>query len=88
MYNVWRSEKVSGMIDNRPYFSAWQRYLIVQRIMTLTGDADAFSFDSWLAKDNPVDPIRDGVATRSSFCLESGSVPLYPMTNPPIVIDE
>ncbi len=28
LFNRWRSEEVSCMIDNRPYFSAWQRALI------------------------------------------------------------
>jgi len=37
MFNRWRSEKISCMIDNRFYFSTWQRYIIVNRIMTLAG---------------------------------------------------
>ncbi|MEE3405061.1 MAG: 3-oxoacyl-[acyl-carrier-protein] synthase III C-terminal domain-containing protein, partial [Acutalibacteraceae bacterium] len=32
LFNKWRSEKVSCMIDNRCYFSTWQRILIVKRI--------------------------------------------------------
>ena len=59
IYGRWRSEKVSCMIDNRFYFSAWQRYLIAKRIFTLSGDAASFTFESWLAKDITTDPVRD-----------------------------
>ena len=66
MFGRWRSEKISCMIDNRFYFSAWQRYLIAKRIFTLSGDAASFNFESWLAKDVTVDPVRD---------VTSGSAP-------------
>lgn len=66
MFGRWRSEKISCMIDNRFYFSAWQRYLITKRIFTLSGDSASFSFESWLAKDVTVDPVRD---------VTSGSAP-------------
>ena len=69
MYGAWRSERVSGMMDNRQYFSAWDRYLIVQRIMTLSGDLASFSFDNWLAKDVTIDPVRD-LPTRSDWVLD------------------
>ena len=59
MFGRWRNERISCMIDNRLYFSAWQRYLIAKRILTLSGDLDNFSFDSWLAQDRTDDPIRD-----------------------------
>ena len=59
LYGRWRSEKISCMIDNRTYFSAWQRYLITKRIFTLSDDLDSFSFESWLANDVTVDPVRD-----------------------------
>lgn len=69
MYGCWRSERASGMMDNRQYFSAWQRYLIVKRIMTLSGDLASFSFDSWLAKDVTIDPVRD-LETRSAWEMD------------------
>ena len=57
LYGRWRSEMISCMIDNRCYFSAWQRMLIVKRIMSLSGSTfDAASF--W-ANDVTVDPVRD-----------------------------
>ena len=74
MYGAWRSERVSGMMDNRQYFSAWDRYLIVKRIMTLSGDLASFSFDSWLAKDVTIDPLRD-LGTRSGWALDPALSP-------------
>ncbi len=55
--NRWRSEKISCMIDNRFYFSTWQRALIVKRIMQLAGGS--FELYDFVAKDNPADPVRD-----------------------------
>ena len=57
MFNRWRSERISCMIDNRFYFSTWQRMIIVKRIMTLCGGT--FDVDSFWAKDDPTDPVRD-----------------------------
>ena len=57
MFNRWRSERVSCMIDNRFYFSTWQRMIIVKRIMTLSGST--FNVNSFWAKDDPTDPVRD-----------------------------
>ena len=59
MFNRWRSERISCMIDNRFYFSTWQRYIIVNRIMTLSGLAP-IDFLTFLDNDNPTDPVRDG----------------------------
>lgn len=57
----WRSERVSCMIDNRFYFSTFQRELIVRRIMTLAGEE--FNEASFWAKDVPYDPVRDIVSS-------------------------
>ena len=59
MFRRWRNERISCMIDNRFYFSAWQRYLIAKRILTLSGDVSSFNYAAWLAKDVPEDPVRD-----------------------------
>ena len=56
-FGRWRSEKISCMIDNRFYFSTWQRMLIVKRIMTLSGST--FDPASFWAKDVTIDPVRD-----------------------------
>ncbi|MCQ2135405.1 MAG: M64 family metallo-endopeptidase [Bacteroidales bacterium] len=37
-YGVYRSEKDCCMVDNRPYFSAWCRYLLYKRIRTLSDE--------------------------------------------------
>lgn len=57
MFGRWRSEKISCMIDNRCYFSTWQRILIVKRIMEKTGGV--FSLDTFFASDYTNDPVRD-----------------------------
>ena len=64
IYHRWRSEKISCMIDNRPYFSTWQRILIVRRIMDKSGET--FSMDDFIAKDVTVDPIRPVVSATAS----------------------
>ena len=58
MFNRWRSEKISCMIDNRFYFSTWQRYLIVNRIMSLAG-LPAVSVSDFITNDEAKDPLRD-----------------------------
>lgn len=56
----WRSEMVSCMIDNRFYFSLWQRMLIVKRIMSLAGET--FNLQDFYDNDVPYDPTRDSQA--------------------------
>jgi hypothetical protein len=85
--NRWRSERISCMIDNRFYFSTFQRELIVKRIMSLAGAS--FDFDAFWAKDVAVDPVRDVVS--SSVMGETDPVPPRPMPLllPPVLhIDE
>lgn len=62
MFYRWRSEKISCMIDNRFYFSTWQRYIIVNRIMTLAG-LPAKTLQQFLENDVPEDPVRDIVGS-------------------------
>lgn len=88
MFKIWRSEKISCMIDNRPYFAAWQRYLIAKRIMTLAGEGDSFSFDSWLALDKTDDPIRDNVSSSATRSLPPGPVFYEPPLPPPVMIED
>ena len=59
MFNRWRSERISVMIDNRFYFSTWQRYLVANRIMTLAG-LSSLSVSEFLDNDVMMDPLRDG----------------------------
>ena len=77
MYGRWRSEMLSCMIDNRFYFSTWQRMLIVQRIMTLSGST--FDVESFWANDVTTDPVRD---TNVSSVMGDISLPVQIM--PPL----
>lgn len=86
VFNRWRCEEVSCMIDNRPYFSAWQRVLIAKRILGLAGET--FSLNAHLSVDVPEDPVRDVVS--SPVILPSTKAPatLRPMLPPPELIDD
>lgn len=88
MFNAWRSERVSCMIDDRQYFSAWQRYLIVKRIMTLSGDLSSFSFDRWLAKDVTIDPLRDLPTRLGPWWEPDPSIPAVGYPAPPGFVEE
>jgi hypothetical protein len=92
MFGAWRSERISCMIDNRQYFSFWQRYLIVDRIMKLAGQS--YTFDTFLAKDTCYDPVRDGAsnapAARSATDASGrqdnqDDLPLMPLLPPPVL---
>ena len=81
------------MIDNRPYFSTWQRILIVRKIMEKAGET--FDMDDFLAKDVTLDPIRPVVSAtasaeeRSRILRKARSqallVPEEPMLPPPVI---
>ena len=88
MFKIWRSEKTSCMIDNRPYFSAWQRYLIAKRIMTLAGEGENFSFDSWLALDKTDDPLRDNESSSTTRSIVTGPIHFAPPLPPPVLIED
>lgn len=83
--NRWRSERVSCMIDNRFYFSTFQRELIVKRIMTLAGAS--FNESEFWAKDVPIDPVRDIIA--SPVMGEDDGIPPrpMPMLPPPRIVE-
>jgi hypothetical protein len=86
MFYRWRSERISCMIDNRFYFSTWQRWLIVNRILTLSGESEA-NLATFLSHDDPSDPLRDG---GSPSLLPDGlvnSIPPrpVPMCPPPVM---
>ena len=93
IFNRWRSEKISCMIDNRPYFSAWQSVLIAQRISTLAGVT--FDLDTFLANDDPTDRVRDGAKRSSGGSARggdsvnaSGPLTYLPPLPPPELIDD
>lgn len=60
-YGVWRSEENSCMNNNVPYFNAQSRWVIVNRIMNLSGRE--FTVQDFMEADHPVLP---DAATRSA----------------------
>ena len=86
IFNKWRSEIISCMIDNRQYFSTWQRMLIVKRIMQLTGME--FSYDSFFSKDITTDPIRDVVSSPVLGIDPTRPVHEVPLLPPPVLTEE
>ena len=85
VYNLWRSEKISCMMDNRPYFSAWQRILIVKRIKGLSGSG--FSLNDFFDRDVTTDPVRESIQT-TPRTISHGPAPIVvPMPAPPILYD-
>ena len=86
MFGRWRSEMISCMIDNRFYFSTWQRMLIVRRIMSLSGSTfDAASF--W-AKDVTTDPVRDVSSNPAPGDVRRRAVHEVPLLPPPVLNEE
>ena len=87
--NRWRSEMVSCLIDNRPYYSTWQRVLIAKRITELAGDT--FNFASYMANDVMFDPVRDqddSSLNLSKGVNTQGPITIMPPTAPPVLIDD
>ena len=82
MFGRWRSEMISCMIDNRYYFSTWQRMLIVKRIMSLSGSE--FNASSFWEKDVTTDPVRDVQSSKvmGGIELPHREMPLLP---PPVL---
>ena len=83
IFNKWRSEKISCMIDNRCYFSAWQRILIVKRILLLAGKT--YSATDFFAKDKTLDPVRDQASSPVSGWTGVDAGPLMPPLPPPVL---
>ena len=82
---IWRSEEISCMDDNRAYFSAYQRYLIVQRIFGIVGEA--FDYDTFLANDKQYNDIQNGIEFAGTEGLLSTSFdglnPIYNASSAP-----
>ena len=89
MFYRWRSERISCMIDNRFYFSTWQRYIIVNRIMTLAGLPDK-TLAEFLVNDVPEDPLRDisGSPVMSPDGVSYLPPRPVPMLPPPIYVED
>ena len=89
IFNFWRSERISCMIDNRPYFSTWQRALITKRILELAGET--FDLDAFLATNDPTDPIRDNNSNTSPVMPANGAMSApaeyMPLLPPPVLTE-
>lgn len=81
---IWRSEAISAMDDNRRYFNAISRQIIVENIMRKA--KETFDFEEFCAKDVDFDELRDG---RSRVSYPSMvNVRKAPRKNPsPILVD-
>jgi hypothetical protein len=73
------------MIDNRQYYSTWQRVLIAQRISGLA--QIGFDIDTFLLTDNPVDPLRGSKVTES-IVNSKGPIEDMPPLPMPVFDDE
>jgi hypothetical protein len=78
------------MIDNRPYFSTWQRILIVLRILERAGET--FDMDAFIAKDDTFDPVRPAASASSTDRARARSralmVPEVPMLPQPVIHED
>ncbi len=69
---VYRSESNSCMNNNVPYFSSWNRQLIVQRIMKLAGES--FDLNSFYANDSRATG-KDFTSTSRSGSTQDANIP-------------
>ena len=82
---VWRPEIISCMVDNRPYFNAWSRYLIMERVYSVC--EEPFDRSVFLSLDSGRSRY-DEAATKSVSIVdvEDGEVQMVPMLPPPVII--
>ena len=79
---IWRPEIISCMFDNRPYFNAWSRYLIMERVYGVCGET--FNRSVFLSKDSGISQYDEQAATRSSIEEVEGPVQFVPMLPSPV----
>lgn len=83
---IWRSERISCMIDNRRYYNAYSRQLIVERILSIANEP--FNYDSFLAKDVNYDEILDNRHSPSHRSnVDISSLKISPPLPRPILIE-
>ena len=87
IFNRWRSEKISCMMDNRRYSSTWQRILIVKRILDIAGET--FNLNTFFSKDDPTDPLRD-IVSSATYGSVTEKIPMkvMPMLPEPVMHEE
>lgn len=79
---IWRSEEISAMDDNRRYFNAVSRQIIVERIMKTA--KQKFDFEDFCKKDVDYDELRD--ANSRAVRISSG-IEEYPHTPSPVFME-
>ena len=79
---IWRSEEISAMDDNRRYFNAISRQIIVERIMKTA--KQKFDFEDFCKKDVDYDELRD--ANSRAVRISSG-IEEYPHTPSPVFME-
>lgn len=77
LHGVWRPEGISCMVDNRYYYNAPSRELIVKRIKELAGET--YSFDEFLQYDSDME-IQHLQKAGAAVACPGGPLP------PPIII--
>lgn len=83
---VWRPEIISCMFDNRPYFNAWSRYVIMDRVYSVC--EEPFTKSAFLAVDSGKS-IWNGPALKSSGSdvATDDEAEVVPMLPPPVICD-
>ena len=79
---IWRSEAISAMYDNRRYFNAISRKIIVESIMKKANET--FDFDDFCSKDVDYDELRD---SKSRTINNLWGIPEYKRTPPPVLME-
>lgn len=80
---VWRPEELSCMADNRPYFNAFTRYLIVKRIYDACGIN--FSQDIFMSQDSKKSSYKNAAGAKSQYDTRAAvNAELVPMTARPV----
>ena len=80
---IWRSEVISAMDDNRKYFNAISRQIIVERIKEKANES--FSFDDFCSKDVDYDELRDD---KSRTVDNTYGIPEFPRTPSPVLMKQ
>lgn len=80
---VWRPEIISCMFDNRPYFNAWSRYVIMERVYSVCGEP--FTKSAFLTVDSGKS-IWNGPSSKSgAIFAPDGEAEEVPMLPSPVV---
>jgi len=79
-YEVYRPSYVSCMVDNRPFFDAWSRYLISSVIHSMAGES--YSYSQFIQEVPKTAYDSAWNATRSD--IDDSDIEICPMGAPPV----